>query len=366
MKIALITELFFPHMAGCERRFFEIGRRLATRGHEVHVFTIRYDRDLPEEQIIQGMFVHRYAYSKNYILPEASRSLSGVIRYSIQTFTKLIGRGFDVCYSNQWPMLHSPFVKLAGFPTVQEWCEVWTNSVKANILQNILKNSGHRHVAVSDFTKQRLVRHLKLNSKDIFVVPNGVNKSLYSTDLENKKRGRIVYVGRLVSHKHVDLLMDSFREVKEKITDAELHIVGTGQLLSSLKEKSFLIRDCFVHGFMPDEQMSDLLKSAWLFVLPSEREGSGIVALEAMAAGVPVVTINYPDNAVKELAKYKCCSVANPDAKSIASEILCLYKNEEAWNKMSKNASKFSADYNWDVISKRLEDVMYEVTSSDR
>jgi glycosyltransferase involved in cell wall biosynthesis len=364
LRIALVTELFYPHMAGCERRFFEIGRRLVASGHEVHVFTIHYDRSLLKEEMIQGMFVHRYAYSRNYIRPKASRSLNGVMRYSFLTFMKFVRGDFDVCYSNQWPMVHSFFLKLSGTLVVQEWCEVWSNSLRADILQNLIKILGLYSVAVSDFTKQRLINHLKFNPQEISVVPNGVDKSLYSGVLKNKKRGRIIYVGRLVPHKHVDLLVDAFREIKIKIPNAELHIVGTGQLLSALKEKASNINDCFVHGFIPDEQMCNLLKTAWVFVLPSEREGSGIVALEAMAAGVPVITTDYPDNAVKELSKYNCCSVAKPNAKSIASKILMLYDNDEDWLKMSQNALNFSSNYDWGMISKQLEDVLCNVVSN--
>jgi glycosyltransferase involved in cell wall biosynthesis len=249
---------------------------------------------------------------------------------------------------------------------VQEWCEVWTNSLRANILQNIIKSLGHYQVAVSDFTKQRLVGYLKFSPQEIFVVPNGVDKSLYSVGSKDKKRGRIVYVGRLVPHKHVDLLIDAFYEIKKKIPEAELHIVGTGPLLPQLKEKASNVNDCFVYGFLPDEQMCKLIKSAWGFILPSEREGSGIVALEAMAAGVPVITTNYPDNAVKDLVKYNCCSVTNPTAVSIASEVFRLYNDDVAWGKMSNNALKFSEDYDWNSVSKQLENVLYKVVNNGR
>ena len=53
MKIAIITELFHPHVAGSEKRFFEIGRRLVKHGHEVHVFTIQHKKDLKKRTMLR-------------------------------------------------------------------------------------------------------------------------------------------------------------------------------------------------------------------------------------------------------------------------------------------------------------------------
>jgi glycosyltransferase involved in cell wall biosynthesis len=345
-------------MAGTERRFFEIGKRLVERGHEVHVLTIRYDNNLPKEEMIEGMFVHRYAYSKNYVLPKTSRSLEGVIKYSLLTFVKLFGKHFDICYSNEWPIFHSLFAKPAVPCLVQEWCEVWTNPGKVTVLQKILTRFGDHHVAVSQFTEKRLINLLKLDPEKVTVIPNGVDYPNFRNDLGNKVRGRIVYVGRLVPHKRVDLLIEAFQKVKENVPEAELHIVGTGPLLSSIKEKSSTIRDCFVHGFLSEEDLRDLLKTSWVFVLPSEREGSSIVALEAMAAGIPVITVDFPNNAAKELAQFSCCLVTKPNSKSIASAVLRLWGDEELWSNIRQNALEFAEKNNWDTVSIQIEECM--------
>jgi len=350
-------------MAGCERRFLEIGKRLAKKNHEIHVFTLRYDNSLAEEELIDGMSVHRCANSNNYFLPSGFRSINGVFKYSFKTLMRLFGQDFDVYYSNQWPMLHSVFAKPAASPLIQEWCEVWYTSLKITILQQFLKKIGDYHVAVSEFTKRRLLNFLELDPEKVTVIPNGVDNSRFRYNSHDKVWGRIVYVGRLVPHKHVELLVDAFYEVKEKVPEAELHIIGSGPSMRLIKDRASGLRDCFIHGFLPDDRMIDLLKSSWLFVLPSEREGSGLVALEAMAAGLPIITVDYPDNGAKKLTHTKCGLAVNPTSNAIASAILQLLNDEDLWKDMSNNALGFSKEYDWDVVAEYMEAFLRMVTN---
>ena len=365
LKIAYLTEFFHPHIGGCETRHMEIGRRLATRGHEIHVFTIQYDQNLPKEEEVNGITVHRYAYSRNYVSPDGFRSFGGIVKYSASSLMRLLGSDFDLYYSNQWPILHSLCAKPVASPLIQEWCEVWTNFLKVTLMQKLLKNVGDYHVAVSEFTRQRLSNLLKIKPSKVVVIPNGVNFAKFNT-LRTKVWGRIVYVGRIVSHKHVKLLVDAFREVKKKIPTAELHVIGSGSELHSVRNWAAGIKDCFIHGFLPEKQMIDLLKSAWLFVSPSEREGSGIVVLEAMAAGVPFVTLDYSENAVKELCGFKCGLMVEPSEISIATAITQLHSNEEQWKELSVNAFNFAAKYDWDIITNHVEDFFGVVMNNVR
>jgi glycosyltransferase involved in cell wall biosynthesis len=162
------------------------------------------------------------------------------------------------------------------------------------------------------------------------------------------------------------LLVNAFREVKKKIPTAELHIIGSGSKLQSIRNAATAIKDCHVHGFLPEEQMVNLLKSAWLFVLPSEREGSGLAVLEGMAAGVPFITINHPDNATKELCQFKCGLIAEPHETSIAAAITQLFSNEELWNELHVNALNFAKKYDWDTITNHVENFFGEVVKNTR
>ena len=145
--------------------------------------------------------------------------------------------------------------------------------------------------------------------------------------------------------------------------EAELHIIGSGPSMRLIKDRASGLSDCFIHGFLPDDLMIDLLKSSWLFVLPSEREGSGIVALEAMAAGLPFITVDYPDNGAKKLAHSECGLAVSPTSSAIASATLQLLKDEDKWKEMSNNALDFSKEHDWDIVAERMEAFLHMVAN---
>jgi glycosyltransferase involved in cell wall biosynthesis len=355
LKIAFLTEFFYPHIGGCETRFLEIGRRLVDKGHEVNVFTIQFNRNLAKEEEICGVKIKRYAYSRSYISQDSYRSFRGIVNYSLASLFQMRRSNFDIYYCNQWPMLHSLFVKPFARPLIQEWCEVWDTPLEVLLMQKLLRCVGDYHVAVSEFTKQRLMTSLKIDGKKIFLVPNGVDSARFAGSKE-KVWGRIVYAGRIVPHKRVELLVEAFREVKKRVPQAELHIVGSGLSFESIKERAAGIKDCYIHGFLPEKQMIDLVKSSWLFVLPSEREGSGIAAMEAMAAGVPFVTLDYPTNAAKEFCRFNCGLVVAPLESSVASAIIQLFNDEATWKALSSNALNVAREHDWDMITDQMED----------
>jgi len=364
VRVAILTELFYPHIAGCERRYFEIGKRLVKRGHEVHIFTMRHEKELPKDDMVEGILVHRYAHSKNYITLNHFRSVEGVLKYSLSTIFRLMSeKDFDIYYFNQWPIAHSIFAGPFLSPAVQEWCEVWLNKIVT--LERIVSKVISHNVAVSDFTKRRLTNFLRVPPERIMIIPNGVDYSKFSAGSYEKRWGRIVYLGRLVPHKHLDLLIEAFRQVTQNISEAELHIIGSGPLLPSIRKQAFKLDNCFIHGLLPEEKMLDILRSSWLFVLPSEREGSGIAALEAMAAGAPVITVDYPDNATKELiTKQGTGMVAQPEKGSVASKITKIYSDEGLWQKMSGSARSLAMAYDWDKVVGSFESYLQRVANN--
>ena len=154
MKILFLSELFHPHIGGCEIRFYELGKRLVKKGHAVDVLTVRYDPSLPKTEKIDGVTVHRISDTFNYVVESGWRSLKGVLKYSFNTFLKSFLKeiDFDIIFSNEWPITHSllitPFYREIF---VQDWSEVWTRKILhlEFLLARLANHNLHRALHVS-------------------------------------------------------------------------------------------------------------------------------------------------------------------------------------------------------------------------
>jgi len=361
MRIAILTELFFPHVGGTEFRFYEIAKRLVGRGHDVDVFTIRHSPHIPEEEQVQGIHVHRYAYSPSYVTSNGLRSVKGVLGYSLSTALKTIGTRYDVYYFGQWPLLHALLAKPLVSPCVQEWCEVWYRHIVA--LEKTLARLMENHVAVSEFTKRRMTEFLRLDPDHITVIPNGVDLRQFGDRSPGKIWGRLVYIGRLAPHKGLGDLIDAFRIVKEKDPQVELFIAGSGTFLPTIKEYVKGLDGIHILGRISEAEKVELLKSSWLFAMPSSREGLPLAPLEAMAAGTPVLTVDHPDNGLKDICMYGNGIVTSPNSVSIASTVLELLSNEGEWNSMRKASVRYAEEHDWESIADQVEDYFNSIVN---
>jgi glycosyltransferase involved in cell wall biosynthesis len=352
MRIAILTELFYPHVGGTEVRLYEMSKKLVRRGHEVDVFTIQHSPNASQEEDLEAIHVKRYAYSPKYVTASGFRSWSGVVRYSLSTVLKTLGTDYDIYYFGQWPLLHAVLTKPFVSRCVQEWCEVWYEKIVA--LERILSRVMDNHVAVSEFTKRRMVDFLHLDPNHVTIIPNGVDLQKYR-DGVSKSWGKMVYVGRVTPHKGLNLLLDAFRMIKDKAPDVELYIAGSGSHLPILREYAKGLDGVYMLGDISEAEKIKLLKSSWLFMMPSSREGSSIAILEAMAAGTPVLTIDHPDNAAKYVCNMGNGVITNPDSVDIASAALELLSDENEWDSMRRSSLKYVEQFDWNIIASQLE-----------
>ena len=132
----------------------------------------------------------------------------------------------------------------------------------------------------------------------------------------------IFFAGRLVKEKNVDLLIRSIEIIKKELPDIRVLIVGEGPEkgeLQNLVQQCDLDNNISFLGVVPDsDALISLMKSSKVFASPSIREGFGMAAAEALACGLPVVTCNAPENAVKDLI-----DVQNRNHKQCDSGSIC-------------------------------------------
>jgi glycosyltransferase involved in cell wall biosynthesis len=175
------------------------------------------------------------------------------------------------------------------------------------------------------------------------------------------KQSDIIYVGRLVEHKNVDLLIKALKTVNADLPDVKALIVGDGPemgRLKSLVQELELGKNVEFCGFLEDyNEALALMKSSRIFATPSTREGFGMAALEANACGLPVVTVKHRMNAVMDLVTKETGAVCQPTELALA-EAICrtLQKKEKMRGRCIEEAKK----YDWEEICDQAERVYAE------
>ncbi|MGQ9514610.1 MAG: glycosyltransferase family 4 protein [Thermoproteota archaeon] len=357
MRLALFTELFYPSVGGCERRFLLLSKWLVSRGHSVDVYTVQHDDKLKVEEELYGIKIHRCARGFNYVdARHGTRSGAGVVNYALKVFAKVIQERHDINYFSEWPLLHAllsaPFSSLY----VQEWCEIWSEGIY--YYEKLLSSLTKYNVATSEFTKRRLLRLLHLPEDRVFIIPNPVE--FHQQFASKKKHGRFVYVGRLVPHKHVDIIIRAFKPIRERFPEAELHVVGIGPLMDELIALSHGIEGIYIHGYLSDEELQKLLGSSYAFLLPSEREGESISAVEAMIAKNILITADFPNNAAKDLAR-GAGLIVKPTPEAFTEAMVRVLREEEESREMGERAYSLAAEHDIKIVGPKFERYLLSV-----
>jgi glycosyltransferase involved in cell wall biosynthesis len=371
MKIIFVSDAIYPyHKGGKEKRIFELTTRLAKKGHEVHLFTMNWwkgEKVKKENNVILHGVCPLYP-----IYVKERRSISQAIFFSFRIIIPLLKEKFDILEADNIPHFPVYSCKLICLLKRKKmfltWHEVWgkkywlsylgKKGYFAYLIEKYSTKLPNCFIAVSSFTRKRLLEYFHIQNNKIAVIPNGINI------IENKnleKNNDIFFAGRLLDHKKVDVLIGSVAEIKKVKENIKVVIVGQGPEKNKLKS---LIKDLNLQNninffdFLPEEEYFNKLSQSKLFISCSIREGFGITVLEALAMGLPVITIDHPENAATELIQNGNNGyIVLLDQKSIAEKALALLNDEAKYRMMVQQALASGKKYNWDNSVNELLEV---------
>jgi glycosyltransferase involved in cell wall biosynthesis len=375
MKVAFVYDAVYPWVkGGAELRIHELGRRLSLKGHDVHLFGIKWWEG---EDVInyEGMTLHGVCKTRNLYV-NGRRSISEAIVFSVKLFPALIKGRFDLIDVSVFPYFSCFTAKaisvLKKTPAVFTWHEVWGDywyeylgkreGFFGLVIETAVAKLSKNNIAVSEWTRDRL-KTLVGTSREIAVLPNGVDLKLiseikpYGQDLPGNREGKIydvIFVGRLIKEKNVDILIKAVSLLKKDRPEICCCIAGDGperKTLEKLSHELGMQKNVKYEGFQEYRALIGKIKASKVLVLPSSREGFGMVVIEAFACGVPVVTVNEKYNAAQGLVEDGVDGiVVGLEEKEIAEATEKLIKrNSENW-KASEIVINKAKKYNWDEI----------------
>jgi len=358
MGISIITELFHPHIGGQETRYRRLGRELSSQGFAIDLYTIRLSSSLPVKEKIDGITVYRIFDIPNYI-HNYRRTARGLLAFTkiLHDFLR-INPDLKNVIINQMPILHILLncSEIKRIDAIIDWAEYWPNRLFTPVFRKLARCSD-RHIVINPEIYQFLLQNGLTNSQ-VCYIPPAIDLKKYQCDVNNKRHGQILYVGRLVDHKNVDMLLKAFSYVSQRAADTKLFIVGDGPKKEYLKRLAFYLNihnKVIFKSHLSDLTLISLMKESYLLVLPSSREGFSWVILESMAAGTPVITVDYLNNyGAKVVKKSGGGVVCRPSYIEIAKTILHLLSDDEKWLSLHRNALEYSMHHDIKLTIKKL------------
>jgi glycosyltransferase involved in cell wall biosynthesis len=199
--------------------------------------------------------------------------------------------------------------------------------------------------------------------KKITVIPGGVDIKEVRNIQPYDEKYDILFAGRLIKEKNVDVLLKAVEKVRKVMPSIRCHIIGGGpekEPLNRLAAQLQLRENVSFSGFLDYHEVISRIKSSKVLVVPSVREGFGIVVIEAYACAVPVITVKTGQNAATELVDGTGFAV-NLDPEELSEAILTIIKDPGMHEKMSGSALNKAQMYDWDKIVKQLSDLYEEI-----
>jgi glycosyltransferase involved in cell wall biosynthesis len=367
--IAIVSDAVHPyHKGGKETRILELSTRLAKQGHDVHIYTMRWWKG-ESHRVENG--VHLHAISRLYPLYTGERrSIKQGILFALACL-KLIREDFDIAEVDHMPFFPLYTVKIVCIlkrkPMFATWHEVWGRKYWneylgklgsiAYLIERFSVYLPDRIIAVSPLTARRLAQDLHYRGP-LTLATNGIDVAKIGSVRPSTEASDIIFVGRLLAHKNVDLLIHAVAELRATRPNIRCLIIGGGPeagRLQRLITKLGLDQNIRLTGVVErDRDIHAFMKASRVFVLPSAREGFGITILEANAAGLPAVTVDLPDNAARLLIGRHNGYIAPATVAGLTQHIGRLLDGDDSAMEPVTAAS----NYSWDAAASTIDQTL--------
>jgi glycosyltransferase involved in cell wall biosynthesis len=366
---------------GTEIAAYNLAVQMRRKGHKIDVFTTAIDgRNAVEED--SSITIHRYG--TNFRIASANFAW-GLIQGPQKVNVDIVHAHYNTPYADYSAMKYSKKKKVPLVLTYHADAPDTGGSFLRNRLQAFYNRRilprvlNQAYIIIA--TSQSYIEQSKFLGnyrQKIKVIPNGINLEEFQINISKEKcreklglaldKTIVIFFGNLVQYKGPNVLLRAFANIKKGYPDVQLIFAGRGPMhheLISLAKKLGVEQGISFTGYVEEELKPLYYKSADIFCLPSVNltEAFGIVNLEAMACGLPIVASNLggiPD-LVKEGENGLLFDSGN--VKELSNKLEYLLDNKNLRRNMGEKGEKLAADYSWIKIAEKTEAVYKSLSS---
>jgi phosphatidylinositol alpha-mannosyltransferase len=370
LRILQVSDAYYPYPSGVTEYVHNLTQALRRLGHKVSILTGHNSND---EETPAGVYrLGRVVYipmNKSFATLPVGFNLPFKVR------NLLSKNRFDIIHLNGpfppdlsfWALHYSKSVNIAsflsaGFSFNAPFARIF------DLLFRIHNQQIHGRIALSRAAVRTIAPYMPGNYE---IIPSGVDTDFFNPQVRPRilnHRPRVLYLSRLDERKGLPVLLKAFPKIQSEFPKVRLLVVGKGPLARYCQELAIELKIAdaveFL-GFVPKEDLPSYYRSGDLYCSPAlGGESFGIVLLEAMAAGLPVVASRIPgyDEVIEDGINGVLVPPQDPEA--LAQAVIMILKKPELKARLAQNARRFALDHSWDRIARRMERIYYQALNS--
>ena len=394
MKIAFFTDSYYPRINGVSASVRSYATKLAEMGHQVCIVCCDYENSENKkfrrknyfekyDKLHPNLRVYRISSINVFISKEdksARLTAWHDLKHRMDEFKPdvvHINSEFIVGYFGLIYSRHRNIPSVYTFHTMwEDYVDGYIKFVPVYSAKKIVKEMIKFYLKRANIVIAPTVNIAEVIKsynveRDVKILPTGIPDALdpkklkvpplYFEKLHNllpyvQKKHILLYVGRVVKEKNLEFLYPVLKEVKKTYKDTMLVFVGGGPELEELKakaKKEKLASDMIFAGYRTREELAYFYNLSDVFVFPSKTETQGLVTLEAMMAGLPVVAIGERGT-LDVMRGDNGGYMVKEDVAEFSEKVLLLLKDKELHAQKSKEGKEWAKQWSLDTLTEKL------------
>ena len=373
MKVGLVSPYDFASPGGVGDHVRNLARELQNLGHQAQIFAPSSRAHADSD----GAVFHRIGRPIAIPVNDSVARITLSFHLANQVSAIVTREKFDVLHFHEplMPALPMTLLRLSHTANVGTFHAFAKSNVGYYYGRPLLKpylERLHRGIAVSEPARAFFSRYFP--EFPLRIIPNGIDTSTYRPGLSpirhlRDDRVNILFVGRLEKRKGLGDLLRAYELMRSRVNNARLIVVGDGPLRASAE--SFISRhrlpDVVMAGFVPDSVLPRYYDSADIFCAPATgRESFGIVLLEAMACGLPVVATEVPGYMSVLEPGQDSLTVRPKSWAELGAALVILARDAELRRRMGAAGYDKAQRYSWASVASQVVEVYEEARASAR